>query len=151
MFLFLVHRDSVSHLAQLDLSVADITVRQTHLHGRQTPHVADFPLFSQKKCPFFPQETMVAVLHVTSCQDEFRQQQIAVLWRASGATHTQVTPIIRSHSHTHRAVQLVVFQSLFFNLLFAAAEASCVWSSEDPRFSPQRRTIPAVRCLTVFI
>ncbi|XP_014887897.1 DALR anticodon-binding domain-containing protein 3 [Poecilia latipinna] len=54
-----VHRDSVSHLAQLDLSTADIT------------------------------ETMVTVLHVTSCQDEFRQQQIAVLWRASGATHSQ--------------------------------------------------------------
>ncbi|KAK5623885.1 hypothetical protein CRENBAI_000170 [Crenichthys baileyi] len=54
-----VHRDSVSHLAQLDLSTADIT------------------------------ETMATVLHVTSCQDEFRQQQIAVLWRASGATHSQ--------------------------------------------------------------
>ncbi|XP_043974312.1 DALR anticodon-binding domain-containing protein 3 isoform X2 [Gambusia affinis] len=54
-----VHRDSVSHLAQLDLSTADIS------------------------------KTMVTVLHVTSCQDEFRQQQIAVLWRASGATHSQ--------------------------------------------------------------
>uniref|UniRef100_A0A672FVI9 DALR anticodon binding domain-containing protein n=1 Tax=Salarias fasciatus TaxID=181472 RepID=A0A672FVI9_SALFA len=32
---------------------------------------------------------MVTALHVTSCQDEFRQQQIAMLWRASGATHTQ--------------------------------------------------------------
>lgn len=38
----------------------------------------------------FPQTTMATVLHVTSCQDEFRQQQIAMLWRASGATHTQV-------------------------------------------------------------
>uniref|UniRef100_A0A8C7KZY7 DALR anticodon binding domain containing 3 n=1 Tax=Oncorhynchus kisutch TaxID=8019 RepID=A0A8C7KZY7_ONCKI len=28
-------------------------------------------------------------VHVTSCQDEFRQQQIAMLWRASGATVTQ--------------------------------------------------------------
>lgn len=54
-----VHRDSVSHLAQLDLATADCTV------------------------------PMATVLHVTSCQDEFRQQQIAVLWRASGATHTQ--------------------------------------------------------------
>ncbi|XP_069549975.1 DALR anticodon-binding domain-containing protein 3 [Brachyistius frenatus] len=54
-----VHRDSVSHLAQLDLSTADCTV------------------------------AMVTALHVTSCQDEFRQQQIAMLWRASGATHTQ--------------------------------------------------------------
>ncbi|XP_045911328.1 DALR anticodon-binding domain-containing protein 3 isoform X2 [Micropterus dolomieu] len=54
-----VHRDSVSHLAQLDLATAECTV------------------------------AMVTVLHVTSCQDEFRQQQVAVLWRASGATHTQ--------------------------------------------------------------
>ncbi|KAM4571500.1 DALR anticodon-binding domain-containing protein 3 [Fundulus diaphanus] len=54
-----VHRDGVSHLAQLDLSTADITA------------------------------TMVTVLHVTSCQDEFRQQQMAVLWRASGAAHSQ--------------------------------------------------------------
>lgn len=54
-----VHRDSVSHLAQLDLSTADCKV------------------------------AMVTALHVTSCQDEFRQQQIAMLWRASGATHTQ--------------------------------------------------------------
>ncbi|KAK5863269.1 hypothetical protein PBY51_000312 [Eleginops maclovinus] len=54
-----VHRDSVSHLAQLDRATADCTV------------------------------AMATALHVTSCQDEFRQQQIAVLWRASGATHTQ--------------------------------------------------------------
>ncbi|XP_070767060.1 DALR anticodon-binding domain-containing protein 3 [Enoplosus armatus] len=54
-----VHRDSVSHLAQLDLATAKCTV------------------------------AMVTTLHVTSCQDEFRQQQVAVLWRASGATHTQ--------------------------------------------------------------
>ncbi|KAG8002830.1 DALR anticodon-binding domain-containing protein 3, partial [Nibea albiflora] len=54
-----VHRDSVSHLAQLDLATADCTV------------------------------ALATALHVTSCQDEFRQQQIAVLWRASGATHTQ--------------------------------------------------------------
>uniref|UniRef100_A0A3Q3XFK4 DALR anticodon binding domain-containing protein n=1 Tax=Mola mola TaxID=94237 RepID=A0A3Q3XFK4_MOLML len=51
-----VHRDSVSHLAQLDRATAS---------------------------------SMATALHVTSCQDEFRQQQIAVLWRASGATHTQ--------------------------------------------------------------
>lgn len=54
-----VNRDSVSHLAQLDLSTADCTA------------------------------AMVTALHVTSCQDEFRQQQIAMLWRASGAKHTQ--------------------------------------------------------------
>ncbi|XP_054653263.1 DALR anticodon-binding domain-containing protein 3 isoform X3 [Dunckerocampus dactyliophorus] len=55
-----VHRDSVSHLAQLDLATADCT-----------------------------QVAAATALHVTSCQDEFRQQQIAMLWRASGATHTQ--------------------------------------------------------------
>ncbi|KAM8864786.1 DALR anticodon-binding domain-containing protein 3 isoform 1-T1 [Spinachia spinachia] len=54
-----VHRESVYHLAQLELATADCTV------------------------------AMATALHVTSCQDEFRQQQIAVLWRASGATHTQ--------------------------------------------------------------
>lgn len=54
-----VHRDSVSHLAQLELATSNCTV------------------------------PMATVLHITSCQDEFRQQQIAVLWRASGATHTQ--------------------------------------------------------------
>uniref|UniRef100_A0A8D3AEK7 DALR anticodon binding domain containing 3 n=2 Tax=Scophthalmus maximus TaxID=52904 RepID=A0A8D3AEK7_SCOMX len=35
------------------------------------------------------QVAMATALHVTSCQDEFRQQQIAMLWRASGASHTQ--------------------------------------------------------------
>uniref|UniRef100_A0A3Q3KW29 DALR anticodon-binding domain-containing protein 3-like n=1 Tax=Mastacembelus armatus TaxID=205130 RepID=A0A3Q3KW29_9TELE len=54
-----VHRDSVSHLAQLDLATADCKV------------------------------ATATALHVTSCQDEFRQQQIAMLWRASGAMHTQ--------------------------------------------------------------
>ncbi|KAM7412299.1 hypothetical protein PAMA_021991 [Pampus argenteus] len=54
-----VHRDSISQLAQLDIATADCTV------------------------------ATATVLHVTSCQDEFRQQQIAMLWRASGATHTQ--------------------------------------------------------------
>uniref|UniRef100_A0A673B9B6 DALR anticodon binding domain-containing protein n=1 Tax=Sphaeramia orbicularis TaxID=375764 RepID=A0A673B9B6_9TELE len=54
-----VQRDSVSHLAQLDLATTDCTV------------------------------SMATALHVTSCQDEFRQQQIAMLWRATGATHTQ--------------------------------------------------------------
>lgn len=42
---------------------------------------------------------MATALHVTSCQDEFRQQQIAVLWRATGATHTQV--ITDTHTHNH--------------------------------------------------
>ncbi|XP_056131071.1 DALR anticodon-binding domain-containing protein 3 [Lampris incognitus] len=56
---FTVHRDSLSHLAQLDLATAD--------------------------CPV----STATALHVTSCQDEFRQQQIAMLWRAGGATHTQ--------------------------------------------------------------
>ncbi|XP_029519963.1 DALR anticodon-binding domain-containing protein 3 [Oncorhynchus nerka] len=54
-----VQRDSVSHLAQLDRATADCTV------------------------------STATVVHVTSCQDEFRQQQIAMLWRASGATVTQ--------------------------------------------------------------
>lgn len=36
------------------------------------------------------QAAKVTAVHVTSCQDEFRQQQMAVLWRASGATHAQV-------------------------------------------------------------
>ncbi|KAG9336044.1 hypothetical protein JZ751_003310 [Albula glossodonta] len=35
------------------------------------------------------QVPVAAILHVTSCQDEFRQQQTAVLWRAGGATFTQ--------------------------------------------------------------
>ncbi|KAF7642403.1 hypothetical protein LDENG_00258370 [Lucifuga dentata] len=54
-----VHRDSISHVAQLELATADCTV------------------------------STATVLHVTSCQDEFRQQQIAMLWRASRATHKQ--------------------------------------------------------------
>ncbi|XP_071204579.1 DALR anticodon-binding domain-containing protein 3-like [Salvelinus alpinus] len=54
-----VQRDSVSHLAQLDRATAGCTV-----------------------------STATAV-HVTSCQYEFRQQQIAMLWRASGATVTR--------------------------------------------------------------
>eukprot|EP00063_Salmo_salar_P026955 XP_014001790.1 PREDICTED: DALR anticodon-binding domain-containing protein 3 isoform X1 [Salmo salar] len=54
-----VQRDSVSHLAQLDRATADCTV------------------------------STATAIHVTSCQDEFRQQQIAMLWRASGATATQ--------------------------------------------------------------
>ncbi|KAJ8265135.1 hypothetical protein COCON_G00142340 [Conger conger] len=35
------------------------------------------------------QVPVAAVFHVTCCQDEFRQQQMAVLWRAGGATFTQ--------------------------------------------------------------
>ncbi|XP_010894127.2 DALR anticodon-binding domain-containing protein 3 isoform X2 [Esox lucius] len=54
-----VLRDSVSHLAQLDSATAGCTA------------------------------SMVTAVHVTSCQDEFRQQQIAMLWRASGATVVQ--------------------------------------------------------------
>ncbi|XP_058500047.1 DALR anticodon-binding domain-containing protein 3 [Solea solea] len=54
-----VCRDSVLHLVQLDLAMAHCTV------------------------------VTATVLHVTSCQDEFRQQQIAMLWRARGATHAQ--------------------------------------------------------------
>ncbi|XP_023812201.1 DALR anticodon-binding domain-containing protein 3 isoform X2 [Oryzias latipes] len=54
-----VQRDSISQLAQLDLCTADCT------------------------------DVTVTVLHVTSCQDEFRQQQMAMLWRASGAPHAQ--------------------------------------------------------------
>ncbi|KAJ8015912.1 hypothetical protein DPEC_G00001620 [Dallia pectoralis] len=54
-----VLRDSVSHLAQLDSATAECTA------------------------------SMATAVHVTSCQDEFRQQQIAMLWRASGATVSQ--------------------------------------------------------------
>lgn len=54
-----VQQESVSHLAQLDLAASDCTV------------------------------STVTAIHVTSCQDEFRQQQVAMLWRASGATCTQ--------------------------------------------------------------
>lgn len=52
---------------------------------------------------------MVTALHVTSCQDEFRQQQIAMLWRASGAKHTQVA----THTHTHYAVMKGSYFYLF--------------------------------------
>ncbi|KAL1021374.1 hypothetical protein UPYG_G00012480 [Umbra pygmaea] len=54
-----VQRDSVSHLAQLDSSTASCNA------------------------------SMSTAVHVTSCQDEFRQQQIAMLWRASGVKVTQ--------------------------------------------------------------
>ncbi|XP_036389323.1 DALR anticodon-binding domain-containing protein 3 [Megalops cyprinoides] len=56
---YTVQRDSVSQLAQLQKAVM----------GFQVP--------------------VAAVVHVTSCQDEFRQQQMAMLWRAGGATFTQ--------------------------------------------------------------
>uniref|UniRef100_H2TLB6 DALR anticodon binding domain containing 3 n=1 Tax=Takifugu rubripes TaxID=31033 RepID=H2TLB6_TAKRU len=55
-----VHRDALSHLAQLDGAAGDCKVAK------------------------------VTTVHVTSCQDEFRQQQMAVLWRASGAAHTHL-------------------------------------------------------------
>ncbi|XP_076860058.1 DALR anticodon-binding domain-containing protein 3 isoform X2 [Brachyhypopomus gauderio] len=54
-----VQREALCHLAQLDRATTD------------------FPV------------SVATVLHVTSCQDEFRQQQTAMLWRASGATATQ--------------------------------------------------------------
>lgn len=54
-----VQREALCHLAQLDSATAD-----------------------------FPASTTTA-LHVTSCQDEFRQQQTAMLWRAAGATALQ--------------------------------------------------------------
>ncbi|KAG5282664.1 hypothetical protein AALO_G00058500 [Alosa alosa] len=55
-----VQREAIAHLAQLDRVAAG----------------ADGSV-------------AMTVLHVTSCQDEFRQQQTAMLWRASGATATQ--------------------------------------------------------------
>ncbi|KAI5095178.1 DALR anticodon-binding domain-containing protein 3 [Silurus meridionalis] len=54
-----VQREALCHLAQLDSAIEQ-----------------------------FPAST-VSVLHVTSCQDEFRQQQIAMLWRATGVAATQ--------------------------------------------------------------
>ncbi|XP_060737451.1 DALR anticodon-binding domain-containing protein 3 [Tachysurus vachellii] len=54
-----VQREALCHLAQLDRAMED-----------------------------FPAST-ATVLHVTSCQDEFRQQQTAMLWRATSATATQ--------------------------------------------------------------
>ncbi|XP_037391654.1 DALR anticodon-binding domain-containing protein 3 [Pygocentrus nattereri] len=54
-----VQREALCHLAQLDRAIED------------------FPV------------SMATVLHVTSCQDEFRQQQTAMLWRAAGTTATQ--------------------------------------------------------------
>uniref|UniRef100_A0A8C6SNF1 DALR anticodon binding domain containing 3 n=1 Tax=Neogobius melanostomus TaxID=47308 RepID=A0A8C6SNF1_9GOBI len=54
-----VQQESVSHLAQLELAASDCAV------------------------------SPATVVHVASCQDEFRQQQVAMLWRASGAAHTQ--------------------------------------------------------------
>ncbi|KAG5838438.1 hypothetical protein ANANG_G00223710 [Anguilla anguilla] len=56
---YTVQRDSVLQLAELQRAVL----------GFQVP--------------------VAAVFHVTCCQDEFRQQQMAVLWRAGGATFTQ--------------------------------------------------------------
>ncbi|KAJ8257394.1 hypothetical protein GJAV_G00185140 [Gymnothorax javanicus] len=56
---FTVHRDSVLQLAELQRAAL----------GSQVP--------------------VAAVFHVLCCQDEFRQQQLAVLWRAAGATFTQ--------------------------------------------------------------
>ncbi|XP_030640740.1 DALR anticodon-binding domain-containing protein 3 [Chanos chanos] len=54
-----VQKDSISHLAHLDRATAELPVSKA------------------------------TVIHVTSCQDEFRQQQTAMLWRASGAMATQ--------------------------------------------------------------
>ncbi|XP_070961651.1 DALR anticodon-binding domain-containing protein 3-like [Oncorhynchus clarkii lewisi] len=72
-----VQRDSVSHLAQLDRATAGCTV-----------------------------STATAV-HVTSCQDEFRQQQIAMLWRASGATrHLVCGPMKTLGTHLSAAQYL---------------------------------------------
>lgn len=54
-----VQREALCHLAQLDHAITD-----------------------------FPVST-ATVLHVTSCQDEFRQQQTSMLWRATGMTAMQ--------------------------------------------------------------
>ncbi|XP_046872851.1 DALR anticodon-binding domain-containing protein 3 [Hypomesus transpacificus] len=62
-----IHRDSVCQMAHLDRATEDCISSQSHTQ----------------------QVSMATVLHVTSCQDEFRQQQIAMLWRASGAMATQ--------------------------------------------------------------
>lgn len=85
---------------------------------------------------------MATALHVTSCQDEFRQQQIAVLWRASGATHTQVNP--PSHPQPHPTAPCTVLCSYFY-LFLCFAETFGVWAREDSWFSPHRCTVPAVR------
>lgn len=81
---------------------------------------------------------MVTALHVTSCQDEFRQQQIAMLWRASGAKHTQVA----AHTHTHCSDEGFLFLPV---LLSVSAEASCLWACEDSWFTPDCCTVLAVR------
>lgn len=92
------------------------------------------------------QVAMATALHVTSCQDEFRQQQMAVLWRASGATHTQVT----AHSHTHRQ-SCMALCSYFYLLFSVSAETSGVWACEDSWFSPHCCTVPTVRNITFFV
>lgn len=56
---------------------------------------------------------MATTLHVTSCQDEFRQQQIAVLWRASGATHTQVNPYPQPPPHITMYCIVFLFLPVF--------------------------------------
>ena len=57
---------------------------------------------------------MATALHVTSCQDEFRQQQIAVLWRATGATHTQVITDTHLHNHVLHCVPIFTGPAVFF-------------------------------------
>lgn len=88
----------------------------------------------------FSQGAVVCVLHVTSCQDEFRQQQMAMLWRASGAAHTQV-----QHTRTQccKCCGSGVCQLLL--PLAMSAETFGVWTCEDSRFPPHRCSVPAVR------
>lgn len=86
---------------------------------------------------------MATALHVTSCQDEFRQQQIAVLWRASGAPHAQVS------THTQSCIALC---SYFLPVLLpVSTETSGVWACEDSWFSLHCCPVPAVRHMTFFV
>lgn len=88
----------------------------------------------------FSQAAVVCVLHVTSCQDEFRQQQMAMLWRASGAAHTQV-----QHTHTHCCKCCCSGACQLLLPLAVSAETSGVWTCEDSWFPPHRCSVPAVR------
>lgn len=81
-----VHRDAVSHLAQLDLAAGDCKVRFISKHAL----IVCDGLRCSARSLCLSQAAKVTAVHVASCQDEFRQQQMAVLWRASGASHAQV-------------------------------------------------------------
>ena len=143
-----VQRDSVAHLAQLDLATADCTVRETHA----------IPYFlitnNSQSIDWYILTVSFIGSHGNSATCDFLSgwvppaadsNAVESQWSdAHAGNHTHA-----EHTQTHTVMQCIVF--LFpAALLSVSAETSGVWACEDSWFSPHCCTVSAVRHITSF-